>query len=310
MSSDEARAVEKRQGDRRQAPPQPELEEVRKSDLVGDDKAQVDPEVHMAAIREELAETAGDRTTVPETTEAVIRLENVSLSFGSREILKDVSLEARKGETLMVAGESGTGKSTILKLILRLLVPDSGRIFVFDDEVELLTFQEALEMRRDIGMVFQNAALFDSLTVYENVAYPLRENTEMDEHEIERTVAEKLEFVDLNTKVVMRQLPSQLSGGMRKRVGIARAIATSPKVILYDEPTAGLDPLTVGTINDLVRKLQRELKVTSLVVTHDIRAGFRVASRVNLLRNGEIVFDGTPEEMVASDDKYIKAFLS
>jgi phospholipid/cholesterol/gamma-HCH transport system ATP-binding protein len=310
MSSDEARAVEKRQGDRRQAPPQPELEEVRKSDLVGDDKAQVDPEVHMAAIREELAETAGDRTTVPETTEAVIRLENVSLSFGSREILKDVSLEARKGETLMVAGESGTGKSTILKLILRLLVPDSGRIFVFDDEVELLTFQEALEMRRDIGMVFQNAALFDSLTVYENVAYPLRENTEMDEHEIERTVAEKLEFVDLNPKVVMRQLPSQLSGGMRKRVGIARAIATSPKVILYDEPTAGLDPLTVGTINDLVRKLQRELKVTSLVVTHDIRAGFRVASRVNLLRNGEIVFDGTPEEMVASDDKYIKAFLS
>jgi phospholipid/cholesterol/gamma-HCH transport system ATP-binding protein len=310
MSSDEARAVEKRQGDRRQAPPQPELEEVRKSDLVGDDDAQVDPEVHMAAIREELAETAGDRTTVPETTEAVIRLENVSLSFGSREILKDVSLEARKGETLMVAGESGTGKSTILKLILRLLVPDSGRIFVFDDEVELLTFQEALEMRRDIGMVFQNAALFDSLTVYENVAYPLRENTEMDEHEIERTVAEKLEFVDLNPKVVMRQLPSQLSGGMRKRVGIARAIATSPKVILYDEPTAGLDPLTVGTINDLVRKLQRELKVTSLVVTHDIRAGFRVASRVNLLRNGEIVFDGTPEEMVASDDKYIKAFLS
>jgi phospholipid/cholesterol/gamma-HCH transport system ATP-binding protein len=132
----------------------------------------------------------------------------------------------------------------------------------------------------------------------------------MDEHEIERTVAEKLEFVDLNPKVVMRQLPSQLSGGMRKRVGIARAIATSPKVILYDEPTAGLDPLTVGTINDLVRKLQRELKVTSLVVTHDIRAGFRVASRVNLLRNGEIVFDGTPEEMVASDDKYIKAFLS
>ena len=165
-------------------------------------------------------------------------------------------------------------------------------------------------MRRQIGMVFQNAALFDSLTVYENVAYPMRENTEMGEDEIESAVAEKLEFVDLDPKNVMHQLPSQLSGGMRKRVGIARAIATNPKIILYDEPTAGLDPLTVGTINDLVRKMQRELNVTSLVVTHDIRAGFRVASRVNLLREGEIVFDGTPEEMVASDDKYIKAFLS
>jgi phospholipid/cholesterol/gamma-HCH transport system ATP-binding protein len=313
MSADETRATEKRaQADRRQArAPEPaptDSDDARRADLVDGD--QVDPEVHMAAIREELAETKADRTNVPESVEAVIRMENVSLSFGPRQILKDVSLEARKGETLMVAGESGTGKSTILKLILRLLVPDSGRIFVFDDEVELLSFQEALEMRREIGMVFQNAALFDSLTVYENVAYPLRENTDMDEHQIEQAVAEKLEFVDLEPKVVMRQLPSQLSGGMRKRVGIARAIATNPKIILYDEPTAGLDPLTVGTINDLVRKMQRELNVTSLVVTHDIRAGFRVASRVNLLRQGEIVFDGTPEEMVASDDKYIKAFLS
>ncbi|MEO5510946.1 MAG: ATP-binding cassette domain-containing protein [Longimicrobiales bacterium] len=302
-------AVDKRGGDRRR-----ELdpaEKARLAELKSDaHDTQVDVETHLAAIREQLAETADDREAVPESAKAVIRLEEVSLSFGARQILKNVSLEARMGETLMVAGESGSGKSTILKLILRLLVPDNGRIFVFDDEVELLSFQEALEMRREIGMVFQNAALFDSLTVYENVAYPLRENTELDEAEIERTVAEKLDFVDLDPKVVMRQLPSQLSGGMRKRVGIARAIATNPKIILYDEPTAGLDPLTVGTINDLVRKLQRELRVTSLVVTHDIRAGFRVASRVNLLREGEIVFDGTPEEMVASDDNYIKAFLS
>lgn len=309
MKSDEIIEAEKRAGDRRR-PPDP-AEVARKAELAADaEDTRIDAETHMAAIREELAETADEREAVPSHGEAVITLEGVSLSFGARHILKNVSLEARKGETLMVAGESGSGKSTILKLILRLLVPDKGRIFVFDDEVELLSFEEALEMRREIGMVFQNAALFDSLSVYENVAYPLRENTELDEDEIEHTVAEKLDFVDLDPKVVMRQLPSQLSGGMRKRVGIARAIATNPKIILYDEPTAGLDPLTVGTINDLVRKLQRELNVTSLVVTHDIRAGFRVASRVNLLREGEIVFDGTPEEMVASDDKYIKAFLS
>ena len=263
-------------------------------------------EHHRKAIRAELQR---DRHTTPVPGKAIITLENVSLAF-DRPILKNVSLEAHAGETLMVAGESGTGKSTILKLILRLLLPDEGNINVLGHDVVHLSFQEALDLRRHIGMVFQNAALFDSLTVFENVAYPLRENKDFDEPEIERVVRERLDFVDLDPDQVIDQLPSQLSGGMRKRVGIARAIATDPEVILYDEPTAGLDPLTVGTINELVKKLQRELGVTSLVVTHDIRAGFRVANRVNLLREGEIVFRGTPEEMVASDDKYIQAFLS
>jgi phospholipid/cholesterol/gamma-HCH transport system ATP-binding protein len=225
-------------------------------------------------------------------------------------VLCGVTLEARQGETLMIAGESGSGKSTILKLILRLLVPDSGRVIVLGHNVPELRFQEALELRKHIGMVFQTAALFDSLNIFENVAYPLRENTDANEDEIERTVREKLEFVDLDPDRVMTQLPSQLSGGMRKRVGIARAIATDAKVILYDEPTAGLDPLTIGTIDELIRKLQRELHVTSVVVTHDIRAGFRVANRVNLLRNGVIVFEGTPEEMIASSDRYIRSFLA
>lgn len=262
---------------------------------------------HLRVIREHLDE---DHALAPPITGApVIELKDVSLTF-DRPILRGVTLEAREGETLMVAGESGSGKSTILKLVLRLLVPDEGEIIVLGERVSELTFPEALDLRRRIGMVFQNAALFDSLTVFDNVAYPLRENTDKDDDEIERIVRERLDFVDLDADMVMRQVPSQLSGGMRKRVGIARAIATDPKIILYDEPTAGLDPLTVGTINDLIRKLQRELNVTSVLVTHDIRAGFRVATRVNLLRKGEIVFDGSPEQMVAANDSYIKSFLA
>jgi phospholipid/cholesterol/gamma-HCH transport system ATP-binding protein len=266
-------------------------------------------EDHRRIIRDELHRDREDVVPVDGNGRPVIKLDNVSLSF-DRPVLKHISLEAREGETLMVVGESGSGKSTILKLILRLLLPDEGKIEVFDRNVVDLTFEEALDLRRHIGMVFQSAALFDSLSIYENVAYPLRENRDHEEAEIERIVRERLEFVDLDPDEVMQKLPSQLSGGMRKRVGIARAIATDPEVILYDEPTSGLDPLTVGTINTLVKKLQRELGVTSIVVTHDIRAGFRVANRVSLLREGEIVFEGTPEEMIASDDQYIQAFLS
>ena len=264
-------------------------------------------EEHLRTIRKELDEDHA--ASPPATGKPVIELHDVTLTF-DQPILRGVTLEAREGETLMIAGESGSGKSTILKLILRLLVPDAGEIIVLGERVAELTFAEALDLRRRIGMVFQNAALFDSLSVFDNVAYPLRENTDLDYPEIERIVRERLDFVDLDPDVVMTQVPSQLSGGMRKRVGIARAIATDPRIILYDEPTAGLDPLTVGRINDLIRKLQRELNVTSVLVTHDIRAGFRVATRVNLLREGEIVFDGSPERMVAENDSYIKSFLS
>jgi phospholipid/cholesterol/gamma-HCH transport system ATP-binding protein len=262
---------------------------------------------HLRIIREELDRDHAE--SAPSPARALIRLEDVYLSF-DKPILSGITMEAREGETLMVAGESGSGKSTILKLIMRLLVPESGRIMVLGEDVGQLTFQEALDVRKQIGMVFQNAALFDSLTVFDNVAYPLRENTDFPEDRIAELVREKLDFVDLDPDEVMTQLPSQLSGGMRKRVGVARAIATDPCIILYDEPTGGLDPLTVGRINDLIRKLQRELNVTSLLVTHDIRAGFRVANRVNLLKDGQIVFDGSPEQMVAANDTYIKSFLS
>jgi phospholipid/cholesterol/gamma-HCH transport system ATP-binding protein len=265
-------------------------------------------EEYARQIRHELASDRG-LATRPAPEDAVIRMEDVWLRF-DHPVLSGVNLWLERGETLLVAGQAGTGKSTLLKLILRLLIPDRGRIEVCGHEIGKLSFAEALDVRRRIGMVFQNAALFDSLTVYENVAYPLRENTDMGEDEIERIVRQRLEFVDMEPDRVMAQLPGELSGGMRKRVGIARAIATEPEVVLYDEPTAGLGPIAVQTLLKLIRKLQRDLHVSSILVTHDIRAGFQVASRVNMLRDGRIAFDGSPEEMVASDDEFLQAFLS
>jgi phospholipid/cholesterol/gamma-HCH transport system ATP-binding protein len=243
-----------------------------------------------------------------QATNKVIQLDHVYLAF-ENPILEDVSFAALEGETIVVAGESGTGKSTILKLLLRLLVPDKGKVFIDGEEITQLNFADALKVRQKMGMVFQGAALFDSMSVYENVAYPLREHTTMSEDEIEARVREKLSFVDLDPDRVMDQPPSDLSGGMRKRVGIARGMANNPKIMLYDEPTSGLDPLTTATITHLIIKLQRELGVTSVVVTHDIRSAFRMASRIAVLYNRKISFFGTPEEMAGSNDKYLRDFL-
>ncbi len=266
-----------------------------------------------AAIRTELQEVAGQnedkQPAVAESSQkSVIALENVSLAF-EEPILQNVSFTANEGETVVVVGESGTGKSTILKLLLRLLIPDQGRVRIDDEDITHLTFDDALKVRQKMGMVFQGAALFDSMTVYENVAYPLREHTDLDEDAIEARVREKLTFVDLEPDKVMDQMPSELSGGMRKRVGVARGLANNPEIMLYDEPTSGLDPLTTATITYLIIKLQRELGVTSVVVSHDIRSVFRMASKVALLNNKKITFFGTPEEMTASEDKYIQDFL-
>ncbi len=263
------------------------------------------------AIQKELADDADDAPETPGgdgDADEVIGLANVSLAF-DQPILEDISLAAYRGETVVVVGESGTGKSTILKLILRLLVPDDGRVYIDGDDITQLSFNEALETRQKMGMVFQGAALFDSMTVYENIAYPLREHTKLTEEEIEARVREKLQFVDLEPDRVMQQVPSELSGGMKKRVGIARGMANNPEIMLYDEPTSGLDPLTTGTITRLIMKLQRELGVTSVVVSHDIRSSFRMASRVALLSERRIAFFGTPEEMAGSDNKYIRDFL-
>jgi phospholipid/cholesterol/gamma-HCH transport system ATP-binding protein len=265
-----------------------------------------------AAIRDELAhdtrtQSEGRNRGRP-PGEPVIELDNVSLAF-DQPVLENISFKAFEGETVAIVGESGTGKSTALKLILRLLMPQSGRVLVDGQDIAHLSFEEALQVRQKMGMVFQGAALFDSLTVLENVAYPLREHTDQADDEIDRRVREKLEFVDLEPDEVLEKLPSELSGGMRKRVGIARGIANDPEIMLYDEPTSGLDPLTTGTITRLIMKLQRELRVTSIVVSHDIRSVFRMATKVALLYDRRIVFFGTPEDMAAAEDQYIRDFL-
>lgn len=262
------------------------------------------------AIRTELAgdDTATRRRPRGPNAPPVVEVDHVSLAFDVP-ILEDISFSVREGETIAIVGESGTGKSTALKLILRLLVPDRGRVLIDGEDITDLTFEEALKVRQKMGMVFQGAALFDSMTVFENIAYPLREHTDLDESEILHRVQEKLQFVDLDPARVMEQFPSELSGGMRKRVGIARGMANDAEIMLYDEPTSGLDPLTTSTITRLIMKLQRELGVTSLVVSHDIRSVFRMASKVALLYERRIVFFGTPEEMMASDDRYIQDFL-
>jgi len=292
---DERRATDRREADR--------------------DPENVDTGRVRAAIRREiLADEAEEARETKEAGEsqpqprAVIRLTDVSLAF-DRPILSGVSFIVYEGETVAIVGESGTGKSTILKLILRLLTADSGEVCVLGEDIEQLTYEEALRTRQAMGMVFQGSALFDSLTVFENIAYPLREHTSLDDTEIEQRVREKLEFVDLDPDQVMDLAPSELSGGMKKRVGLARGLAANPKIMLYDEPTSGLDPLTTGTITNLIMKLQRDLNVTSVVVTHDIRSAFRMASKIALLHDRHIVFFGSPEEMAASDDEYIQTFL-
>src|SRR5215467_300722 len=273
------------------------------------------PAAVLRAIRSELAADAKEESpngkkpaAARDPTSPVVQLDHVSLAFDVP-IVEDISFTTPAGHTLCIVGESGTGKSTILKLILRLLVPDNGRVLIDGEDITSLSFEEALVVRQKMGMVFQGAALFDSMTVFENVAYPLREHTDLMDEEIEQRVREKLQFVDLDPDRVMEQLPSELSGGMRKRVGVARGMANNPEIMLYDEPTSGLDPLTTATITHLIMKLQRELGVTSLVVSHDIRSVFRMASKVALLHDRCITFCGTPEEMAASEDAYIRDFL-
>ncbi len=239
----------------------------------------------------------------------MIALRDVHKRFGSQIVLDGVDLDVQEGETLALLGPSGTGKSVLLKHIIGLIRPDSGRVFVDDEEVGKLNRKELARLRSGIGYVFQNGALFDSMDVYENVRLGITDGEKYRDEDYARArVAECLKLVNLAPET-MKKFPAELSGGMRKRVGIARAIAGSPKYLLYDEPTSGLDPVNADVIDGLVKRLDTELGVTSVMVTHDVRGAFRTADRLALLTGGKVVQQGTPAEFLKSADPKVQEFL-
>ena len=237
-----------------------------------------------------------------------IRFEHVVKAFGQNQVYRDLSLDIIKGETLTLIGGSGTGKSVLLKLLLGLMKADAGKIFFDGQEVGSLSHADLIQMRKRIGMLFQGAALFDSLTVFENIAYPIREHFDYEESKISNIVAEKLSVVGLPG--IENMMPSDLSGGMKKRVGLARAIATDPEVILYDEPTTGLDPTNTIRIDQLILDLQKRFQVTSIVVTHDMASAFRVSDRLALLYDKKIEYVGSKEEMQNSSNQIVQQFIN
>lgn len=237
-----------------------------------------------------------------------IHLNNVTLEFEDRKILDDVSFEVKSGETKVMLGPSGAGKSSLLKIILGLWRPIAGSVNVDGTDITKLSEREQLPVRRRMSMVFQGNALFDSLTVAENVAYFLKEHSDLAETEIRERVEDCLDFVNLAD--TQELLPEEISGGMKKRVAIARAIAFNPEVILYDEPTTGLDPINAKTITELILRLKTERRVTSVVVTHILRDAFAVGDSLALLNEGRIIFDGNADDLLASPDPFVQNFLS
>jgi phospholipid/cholesterol/gamma-HCH transport system ATP-binding protein len=273
-----------------------------------------------------------DAVDSPERTLSAIEFRDVHLSFDDKKVLDGVSFTVRRGETKLILGRSGGGKSTTIRLILGLLKPDSGRILIDGEDITDYTEEEMMDVRRKIGMVFQEGALFDSLSVYENVAYRLREQGIIDEDEVEQEVRRMLRFVDLEDAI--DKMPDELSGGMRRRVGIARALVGDPEIVLFDEPTAGLDPPTARTICQLAIKLRDLQDVSSIFVTHEMNNLKFLASEyatvdasgqvvyekegetlclinteVLMFRDGKIIFSGSDERLRASNDEYIQTFI-
>ena len=239
--------------------------------------------------------------------DVVIRVEHVEKTFGETAVLTDVNLEVRRGETLVILGGSGSGKSTLLKLMTAGLEATGGKIAVEGKNICAMTEAERDAYRKTIGVLFQSGALFNSMTVAENVALPMREHTDFDEQTIGLVVKFKLELVGLRDAA--DRLPAELSGGMKKRAGLARALSLDPQLLFYDEPSAGLDPPTVATLDELLNKLRDSLGVTGVVVTHEMESAFRVADRMVLLDQGKFVAVGTPQEMRDSDDPLVKQFI-
>jgi phospholipid/cholesterol/gamma-HCH transport system ATP-binding protein len=240
----------------------------------------------------------------------VIEIVDLWKSFGEHQVLKGITVSIERGMTFVVLGGSGSGKTVLMKHVIGLLKPDKGSVTVDGMEMHALRGRELTEARRAFGMVFQGAALFDSMTVQENVAFPLKEKQRnLSRDEIRARVVEKLRVVDLGEEVLARY-PAELSGGMKKRVALARALVGDPRVVLYDEPTTGLDPITTDYVDDMIVGAKQQLGVTSMVISHDIASAFKVADRLAVLYDGRIAAQGTPEEVRASKDPFVQKFLS
>jgi phospholipid/cholesterol/gamma-HCH transport system ATP-binding protein len=236
-----------------------------------------------------------------------IELVHVHKAFGANEVLRDFTLSIEDGSTTTIVGGSGSGKSVMLKHIVGLLRPDEGEVWVDEHNISRLDQESLFRLRRNVGYVFQFAALFDSMTIAENVGMGLRRMKEFPNEEIPTRVSECLHLVDLDG--YEGHLPSQLSGGQKKRAGLARAIATRPKYILYDEPTTGLDPVTTAVIDEMIVRMSEELNVTGVVISHDMKSAFRISDRIAMLYEGSVRIDGTPDEVRASDDPIVKGFI-
>ena len=238
----------------------------------------------------------------------MIQIQDLHKSFNGAEVLCGVDFELRDRETLVIIGRSGGGKSVLLKHLCGLLRPDAGRVIVDGVDIDPLSERELTPIRKKFGVLFQGAALFDSMTVFENVAFPLREERKLEEPEITQRVEQALTIVDLLD--AKDKKPAELSGGMRKRAGLARACVANPKYILYDEPTTGLDPVLAGHINDLILRTRDQLHVTSLAVTHDMTSAYKIADRIAMLHDGRIHAVGTPKEIQATTDPIVRQFIT
>lgn len=238
----------------------------------------------------------------------MIRVDHVFKSFNGQTVLEDINLEVRDGEILVILGESGTGKSVLLKHMIGLLKPDRGEVAIDGRVITTLSERELLKLRKDIGYLFQEGALYDFMNVFENVAFPLREHTALDREAIGKKVRDILKIIDLEG--VEAKYPAELSGGMKKRVALARAIILDSKILFCDEPTSGLDPIRSRDISDLIRDVSRKLKCTTVITSHDIQNSLRVADRLALLHNGRIAVVGTPEEIQNSTNAFVKEFIA
>jgi phospholipid/cholesterol/gamma-HCH transport system ATP-binding protein len=239
--------------------------------------------------------------------EFIVSIENLCKSFGDNHVLKGVSLQIKKGEDVVVLGKSGSGKSVLIKCMVRLLDIDEGKVNVLGCDIPTLNDEELNNVRKKIGFLFQSAALYDSMTVRENLEFPLREVKGQSQEEKTKLVEDALKSVSLEEAIDL--MPSELSGGMRKRVGLARTMILKPEIILYDEPTTGLDPITSKEISNLIIKVQKELKTTSLIITHDIECARITANRVLVLKDGVFIAEGTFKELEKSEDEWVRSFF-